>query len=79
MTRPLCPYPQKARYNGKGNPNDAASFVCADAGKREDVREVVVRRRPWQENLRRENLLHTVPIPDTASFRYPGSVPAHYG
>ena len=30
MTRPLCPYPQEARYNGKGNPNDAASFVCAD-------------------------------------------------
>jgi feruloyl esterase len=37
MTRPLCPYPQEARYNGKGNPNDAASFVCTDAGKREDV------------------------------------------
>ena len=37
MTRPLCPYPQEARYNGKGNPNDAASFVCTDASKREDV------------------------------------------
>ncbi|HTT06993.1 MAG TPA: tannase/feruloyl esterase family alpha/beta hydrolase [Steroidobacteraceae bacterium] len=27
-TRPLCPYPQFARYDGKGNPNDAASFMC---------------------------------------------------
>ncbi len=27
-TRPLCPYPQVARYDGKGNPNDAASFLC---------------------------------------------------
>lgn len=27
-TRPLCPYPQVARYDGKGNPGDAASFVC---------------------------------------------------
>ncbi len=29
MTRPLCPYPQEARYKGFGDPNDAASFVCA--------------------------------------------------
>jgi feruloyl esterase len=27
-TRPLCPYPQVARYDGKGNPDDAASFTC---------------------------------------------------
>jgi feruloyl esterase len=27
-TRPLCPYPQVARYNGKGSPNEATSFVC---------------------------------------------------
>lgn len=27
-TRPLCPYPQTARYNGTGDPNDAANFVC---------------------------------------------------
>lgn len=27
-TRPLCPYPQVARYDGKGNPDDAASFMC---------------------------------------------------
>ena len=29
MTRPVCPYPQIAQYNGTGNPNDAASFACA--------------------------------------------------
>ena len=29
MTRPLCPYPQIARYTGTGSTNDAANFVCA--------------------------------------------------
>jgi len=29
MTRPLCPHPQVARYKGRGDPNDAASFECA--------------------------------------------------
>jgi Tannase and feruloyl esterase len=29
MTRPLCPYPQVAKYRGGGDSNDAASFVCA--------------------------------------------------
>ena len=28
MTRPLCPYPQVATYNGVGSTNDAASFSC---------------------------------------------------
>lgn len=28
MTRPLCPYPQVAKYQGKGDTNDAANFVC---------------------------------------------------
>ena len=28
MTRPLCPYPEFAKYKGKGDINDAASFVC---------------------------------------------------
>jgi feruloyl esterase len=28
MTRPLCAYPQKAKYKGAGNPNEAASFTC---------------------------------------------------
>jgi len=27
-TRPLCPYPRRARYAGRGNPDDAASFAC---------------------------------------------------
>ena len=27
-TRPLCPYPQIAKYSGKGNPEDAANFSC---------------------------------------------------
>src|SRR3954452_96954 len=27
-SRPLCPYPQYARYKGTGDPNDAASFEC---------------------------------------------------
>lgn len=29
MTRPLCAYPQSAKYKGKGDSNDAASFDCA--------------------------------------------------
>ncbi len=28
-TRPLCPFPQVARWTGKGSPDDAANFVCA--------------------------------------------------
>ena len=27
-TRPLCPYPQAAVWNGKGSTNDAANFSC---------------------------------------------------
>ncbi|HTV80842.1 MAG TPA: tannase/feruloyl esterase family alpha/beta hydrolase [Steroidobacteraceae bacterium] len=30
-TRPLCPYPQIARYNGAGSIDDAANFTCAAA------------------------------------------------
>ena len=29
MTRPLCPYPQVAKYKGTGDSNDAANFSCA--------------------------------------------------
>jgi feruloyl esterase len=29
MTRPFCPYPQVAKYKGKGDTNDAKSFECA--------------------------------------------------
>jgi hypothetical protein len=28
-TRPLCPFPQEARYKGTGDSNDAANFICA--------------------------------------------------
>ncbi|MYE80773.1 MAG: tannase/feruloyl esterase family alpha/beta hydrolase [Gammaproteobacteria bacterium] len=28
FTRPLCPYPQYAKYNGSGDPDDAANFDC---------------------------------------------------
>jgi feruloyl esterase len=28
MTRPLCPYPQVARWSGIGSTNDAANFAC---------------------------------------------------
>jgi feruloyl esterase len=27
-TRPLCPYPQVARYKGQGSIDDAANFSC---------------------------------------------------
>ena len=27
-THPLCAYPMTARYNGKGNTDDAAAFTC---------------------------------------------------
>ena len=33
-TRPLCPYPQVARYRGQGSTDDAASFVCEVPVKR---------------------------------------------
>lgn len=29
FTRPLCPYPQVARYKGTGSADDAENFVCA--------------------------------------------------
>ena len=28
-TRPLCAYPQEAKYKGAGSTDDAANFVCA--------------------------------------------------
>jgi feruloyl esterase len=29
MTRPLCAFPQVAKYKGAGDTNDEASFACA--------------------------------------------------
>jgi feruloyl esterase len=28
MSRPLCPHPQVARYNGAGSTDDARNFTC---------------------------------------------------
>ena len=33
MTRPLCPYPEVAKYRGTGDINDAANFVCTPGFK----------------------------------------------
>jgi feruloyl esterase len=33
MTRPLCPYPQVAKYKGSGDSNDAGNFVCTTPSK----------------------------------------------
>jgi Tannase and feruloyl esterase len=33
MTRPLCPYPQAAKYSGSGNQNLATSFSCVTESK----------------------------------------------
>lgn len=32
MTRPLCPYPQRAVYKGTGSTNDAANYTCEVKG-----------------------------------------------
>jgi feruloyl esterase len=28
-TRPLCPYPEVAKYKGTGSTDDATNFICA--------------------------------------------------
>ena len=33
ITRPLCPYPQAAKYKGSGDPNSADNFTCANSAK----------------------------------------------
>jgi feruloyl esterase len=32
-TRPLCPYPQVAQYQGTGSIDEAANFVCKERAK----------------------------------------------
>lgn len=46
-TRPVCPYPQTAIYNGSGNINDAASFHCGGNQEKPSVvcRDVLVKYR----------------------------------
>ena len=34
MTRPLCPFPEVARYDGSGDPNSEDSFACVDPSPR---------------------------------------------
>jgi hypothetical protein len=42
-TRPLCPYPQTAIYNGSGSTDDAASFTCGgNLETREEVCDSVL-------------------------------------
>lgn len=38
LARPMCSYPELARYIGSGDTNDAANFVCFDAINREPFR-----------------------------------------
>ena len=33
MTRPLCAYPEEAKYDGAGNTSDAANFACVPPAK----------------------------------------------
>jgi feruloyl esterase len=33
FTRPLCEYPKYPRYQGAGEPTDAASFLCVAPGR----------------------------------------------
>ncbi|MDT8398584.1 MAG: tannase/feruloyl esterase family alpha/beta hydrolase [Pseudomonadales bacterium] len=35
MTRPLCPYPAVATWDGQGNPDDAASYSCQESDREE--------------------------------------------
>ncbi len=37
--RPLCPFPQVARYNGSGDPTSASSFACANDEPDQDPRD----------------------------------------
>lgn len=37
-SRPLCPYPQEAHYNGRGDPQQAASFTCTSPGLEQATR-----------------------------------------
>ena len=36
MTRPLCPYPQVAVYDGQGDPTSSESFACSEPSAREN-------------------------------------------
>jgi hypothetical protein len=38
--RPLCPYPKRGEYKGKGDPNDASNFECVDHPNDSDPRNI---------------------------------------
>jgi feruloyl esterase len=40
MTRPICAYPNVAKYSGSGDPKEASSFVCAPAAGRTDPAQI---------------------------------------
>ena len=37
--RPLCPFPQVARYDGSGDPTSASSFTCVTDERDQDPRD----------------------------------------
>jgi len=37
--RPLCPFPQVARYNGSGDPTSASGFTCVNDERDNDPRD----------------------------------------
>jgi hypothetical protein len=39
-TRPLCPYPKIARWNGSASSDDAKNFTCVEAGSAASNRKV---------------------------------------
>ena len=40
FTRPLCPFPQVAKYDGVGDTTNAASFTCVNDNNRDDNQTV---------------------------------------
>jgi hypothetical protein len=40
LQRPLCPYPQISRYNGRGRTSDQSSFECVTAKDHDDPRNL---------------------------------------
>ena len=56
-TRPICPYPEVARYSGTGSIDDAANFMC--------VPPIEVRIAPELLNLKRKSLFSAyITVPD---------------
>jgi len=61
-TRPLCPYPEVARYSGKGSIEDAANFMC--------VPPVEVRFEPEALNLKSKGVFTAfITVPEDYDLR----------